>query len=72
MIDWIKSFFGQGRVRAEWTGFDPTGKKVTGDAKAPYVGMWDETAMIDYIKQQLLYKHGIKVTDIKIITHIEE
>jgi hypothetical protein len=72
MIDWIKSWFGQGRVRVEWTGFDDAGRILTGNAKAPYVGRWDEAAMISYIKQQLLYQHGVTVTRIQIIAHIEE
>jgi hypothetical protein len=71
MIDWIKSWFGKGRVRAEWTGIDRSGKLVSGDAKAPYVGTWDEDAMIKYIKDELMYQHGVTVTKIQIVAHVE-
>ena len=72
MIDWIKSLFGRGRVRVQWKGFDTSGTILTGNAKAPYVGKWDESAMIDYIKQQLFYQHGVTVTRIEIVAHIKE
>lgn len=72
MIDWIKSWFGKGRVRVEWEGFDRSGLKRSGNARAPYVGVWDEEAMKDYISQKLSYQHGIMVTSIKIVAHIEE
>ena len=72
MIDWIKSWFGKGRVRVEWEGVDRSGRIVTGDAKAPYVGRWDESAMTKYIKDNLMFQHGIVVTKIEIVSHIEE
>lgn len=72
MINWIKSLFGRGRVRVEWTGLNQSGKSVSGNAKAPYVGTWDEDAMIRYVKQQLLYQHGVVTTQIQIVAHIED
>lgn len=72
MLDWIKSLFGRGKVRVTWSGFDTRGQIITGNAKAPYIGKWDESAMTSYIKQQLLYQHGVTVTQIQIISHIEE
>lgn len=72
MIDWIKSWFGKGKVRVEFKGIDRTGKIVTGDAKAPYVGHWNEDAMLKYVANELLYQHGVVVTQSKIVAHIEE
>lgn len=72
MIDWIKSWFGRGRVRAEWEGIDRLGHARSGDAKVPYVGVYDESALKDHIAQNLLYQHGITVTKMQVIAHIEE
>ena len=71
MFDWIKSLFGRGKVRAEWEGIDKYGNVKSGDAKAPYIGSYDETAMKDFISRQLLFEYGITATKIDIIAHIE-
>lgn len=72
MINWIKSWFGKGRIRAEWEGIDCSGQFKAGDAKVPYVGSYDESALKDHIAQNLLYQHGITVTKIQVIAHVEE
>ena len=72
MIDWIKGWFGKGRVRAEFEGIDRTGKIVTGDAKVPYVGKWDEDAMMKFIKDRLMYEKGVAVTKLELVAHIED
>lgn len=69
MINWIKSWFGKGKVITEWEGIDRSGKFVSGDAKVPYVGKWDETVMLDHIKDQIMDRHGVRVTNIQVIAH---
>jgi tetrahydromethanopterin S-methyltransferase subunit A len=72
MLDWIKSLFGKGRVRIEFEGIDKTGKIVTGDGKFPYVGLYTEEDVISHFKKELMYKHGVSVTKIEIVQHIED
>jgi len=71
MINWIRSWFGKGKVHVIWEGVDRSGKSVSGDAKAPYVGVWNETAMIKHIKDELMYQHDVTVTNIQILAHVE-
>lgn len=72
MIDWIKSFFGKGRVRVEFEGIDRNGKIVSGDAKVPYVGKWDEDAMMKFVKDKLMYEKGVVVTKMELVAHVPE
>ena len=72
MIDWIKSWFGRGRVKAEWIGIDNEGWVRTSEAQAPYVGKYDDSAMKKYITDQLDFKFGIKAPKITIVRHTEE
>lgn len=72
MIDWIKSWFGKGRVRAKFEGIDKHGNTVTGDAKAPYVGAWDENAMLKYMQNEIMLKYGVTVTKIQLVAHVED
>ena len=72
LIDWIKSLFGRGKVHFEFTGVDRDGTLVQGDARAPYVGSWDEDAMLKYIKDELWYQHGVVVTEAKLVAHIQD
>lgn len=72
MIDWIKSWFGRGRVEAQWVGIDRDGDIRSGDARAPYVGKWNESAMHKHMAKQLDEKFGIKVTKITIVRHTED
>lgn len=72
MFDWIKSWFGKGKVRIEFRGLDKNGKAVSGDAKIPYVGKFDELDALDEFKEQIMYKHGILVTSCNIVAHIKE
>lgn len=72
MINWIKSWFGKGKVRIEFKGIDQHGKAVTGTGKMPYVGKFDELDAIDEFKEQIMYKHGILVTSCVITAHIQD
>ena len=72
MLDWIKGLFGRGKVRLEFKGFDRQGKLVTGDAKMPYVGKYDEEDAIEEFKEQIMYKHGILVTSCIVVAHIKD
>ena len=72
MLDKIKSWFGKGRIRAEWEGIDRSGKHFAGDAKVPYIGSYDESELMKHIKNELMYQHGIIVTKIKLVAHIED
>lgn len=72
MIDWIKGLFGRGRVRIEFEGVDLNGKIVTGDAKMPYVGSYDDESALSEFKNQIMYKDGIVVTKATIIAHIKD
>jgi hypothetical protein len=72
MLDWIKSWFGKGRVRLEFQGIDRTGNIVTGDGRVPYVGRYTEQDVIAYFKRELMYKHGVSATQVTIVQHIEE
>ena len=72
MIDWIKGLFGRGRIRIEFEGVDRNGKRVTGDAKMPYVGSYDKESALSEFKNQIMYKDGIVITKATIIAHIEE
>lgn len=72
MFDWIKSWFGKGKLRIEFRGLDKNGKAVSGDAKMPYVGKFDELDAIDEFKEQIMYSHGIYVTTCQIVAHIED
>lgn len=72
MIDWIKSWFGKGKIRAEWQGYDRSGKLVGGDAKVPYVGSYNESELMKHIKNELMYQHGVRVTRIELVSHVVE
>ena len=72
MIDWIRRLFGKGKVRVEFKGINRNGKIVSGDAKVPYVGAWDENDVIKHIKNEIMYQHGIVVTEAKIVSHIQD
>lgn len=71
MIDTIKSWFGKGKIRAEWEGIGRNGKIVSGDAKVPYIGSYDESELIKHIKNELMYQHGVVVTKIEVVAHVE-
>lgn len=72
MLDWIKSLFGKGKVRIEFKGLDKNGKAVSGTAKMPYVGKFDELDALEEFKEQIMYKHGILVLNCDIVAHIKE
>ena len=71
MLDWIRSFFGRGRVKVEWTGIGPKGIQ-SGTGKCPYTGVYDEAALLRHFRDEIRYHHDIVVTDIRVIAHIEE
>jgi tetrahydromethanopterin S-methyltransferase subunit A len=72
MLDWIRGLFGRGRIRVEFTGIDRDGKVVTGDGKMPYTGKFTEEDALAEFKQQLMYKHGVVVTQATIVAHLED
>lgn len=72
MLDWIKSWFGKGKIRVEFKGINREGKIVSGDGKMPYIGKWDEAAAIEQFKEQAMYKYGVVITELNIVAHIED
>jgi hypothetical protein len=72
MLDWIKSWFGKGRVRIEFEGLDRTGKVVNGDGKVPYIGLYTEEEVIAVFKKELMYHYGIFATKVEIVQHIKD
>jgi hypothetical protein len=72
MLDWIRGLFGRGRIRVEFTGIDRNGKTVSGDAKMPYIGRFTKEDAIAEIKQKILYEYGVTVTNVTIVSHLED
>ena len=72
MLDFIKSFFGKGRVKIEWTGLDKVGNLVSGTGKVPYIGLYDEGDVISKFKEELMYQHNVIATKIEITQHIKD
>ena len=72
MIDWIRSWFGKGKIRTEWKGIDQWGNIRSGDAKCPYVGSYNESVLLKKIKQEMFYQHGVTITEIHVVAHIQD
>ena len=70
ILDWIRSLFGRGRVTVEWSGLGPKGIQ-SGTGRCPYVGSYDEHAIMDHFKKELRYQHDIVVTNIRVVSHLE-
>ncbi len=70
MFDFIRRWFGQGRVRIEFSYLEGTSVR-TGSAKVPYQGVWDEKDCLDYVRNELIVKHGIYPVKMKVVGHIE-
>jgi hypothetical protein len=71
MFDFIRRWFGQGRVRIEFSYLEGTSIR-TGSAKVPYEGLWDEKDCLDYVRNALIVEHGIYPIKMKVVGHIEE
>ena len=66
MIDWIKSLFGEGKIRVEGEFTDGT----SFTAKVPYIGAistMNETELFDNVKQSILVEHGKQVKTIRLV-----
>jgi hypothetical protein len=70
MFDFIRRWFGQGRVRIEFSYLEGTRIR-TGSAKVPYQGAWDEEQCLDYVRNELIIEHGIYPIKMKVVGHIE-
>ena len=68
MSDWFKSLFGKGRVRIEFTTLE--GKP--GTAKVPYIGEYDETAMLNHFIRALKVDYNLTAKTVKVIGHVTE
>lgn len=71
MFDWIRSWFGRGRVKVEWSGIGPKGIQ-SGTAKCPYTGVYNEESVLKHFRDEIRYQYDIVVTDIRVIAHVEE
>ena len=71
MFDFIRRWFGQGRVRVEFSYLEGTRIR-TGSAKVPYQGVWDEQDCLDYVRNELIIEHGIYPIKMQIVGHIED
>jgi hypothetical protein len=71
MFDFIRRWFGQGRVRIEFSYIEGSSIR-TGSAKVPYQGQWDEQACLDYVRNELIIEHGIYPIKMQIVGHIQD
>jgi len=71
MFDWLKRFFGEGKIRVEFKGIDRQGKMRNGTAKVPYIGMYNEDDVLIHIRRSLLVEHGIVVTKLKVVGRVQ-
>jgi hypothetical protein len=67
MINFIKSFFGSGKVRVEFTDCATRERHVV---RVPYVGAWDEQDCIDEVHRTLWLNYDIRATNIIVLGHI--
>lgn len=64
-MNWFKKLFGEGKIRFEFETAD--GRKGTG--KMPYIGQYIEADAIAAIREQMLVKHGVYLTNVKIVAY---
>jgi len=57
MFDWLKSLFGEGKVRIEFTTFEGR----NGIARVPYIGSYDEVDLLKQFKRVMKVDHGLTV-----------
>jgi hypothetical protein len=55
----------------EWSGLGPKGIQ-SGTGRCPYIGKYDEHAIMDHFKKELRYQHDIVVTNIRVVSHLED
>lgn len=72
MLDWIRRWFGQGQAQFKFQGVNPEGNSVTGTARVPYVGAWNQTQAEQIVRDQLWNKHGVWVTECELIDHVPD
>jgi hypothetical protein len=67
VFDFIKRMFGEGKIRAEFICSDGT----SGSVKAPYIGQYIESEVLEHLKNAIEVEYGKKITHIKIVAHAE-
>jgi hypothetical protein len=64
MINWIKSFFGAGKVRIQFTDTKTNEVHVV---RMSYVGAFDEDDAIDELRHMLYTRHNIIVKNAQVL-----
>jgi hypothetical protein len=70
-MGWFKRLFGHGTVRVSFEGVDKDAKVVSGSAKVPYEGAYDESELLQHFKNVCLVEHNIIVTKATVVGRVE-
>jgi hypothetical protein len=70
MFNFIRSLFGKGKVRIEFTYL--AGNRIKqGSLTVPYVGEWDEDDCLSQVRDQLIVEHDIVPIKMTVIGRVE-